>query len=669
VLSLPPTAVARGAFDYRDFLRRNGVHRQLRASGPVDWQLADPESHRAPPVSDRFLDWARGILGRGFPADDPAIQLLWAMVLGWKPGLTHDMQEPFMQSGTIHVFAISGLHIALLAAILVEALRLFGLPRGPAGLAALPLVWAYTAITGWQASAIRSAVMWSVVAGGWALRRPGNLANSLALAALLLLVWDPQQLFLPGFQLSFCVVLSLALLARRFTEVLVRWTAPDPWVPPVLRSRLFGRLDRVRHLLAGSLAVSAAAWLGSMPLIAHYFHYLNPISLLANLVVVPLSSLALGSSLASLAAGAWCPGASELFNNSSWLAMKLMIRASEAAAAVPGGCFNVPAPGPVGFALYYLAGWRLLQTTPMRRTRAGALTCGALLIGLSLVLAVQVVCWSSATHLRVLPRRGGGTVWIGPAWLGSGWLLDPGDSRSVEWSLIPCLRADGINRVPHLLLTRSGVDAMGGALDLEKSLPVGERIHGVAGGRSPYLRRWIASVDRAGGVRRAVSAGASVGPWRVLHPPAGSPVIPADEVPLVLRATFSDVRVLWLPPLSLRGQDTLLTRVPPSELKADLVLAGLPTQGGGLSDPLLEAIQPSTLVVLDASVPAASRPSPQLKQRLAAWAVNGGRAVFYLEEAASLELELTGGRIRVHPWAVPRPAMPALEDTASTDPQ
>src|SRR5437763_1835275 len=114
-----------------------------------------------------------------------------------------------MRSGTMHIFAISGLHIALIAAILVGVLRLFMLPRSACALVVLPLIWAYTGITGWQASAIRSTIMTSVVVAGWLIHRPSNLLNSLAGAALIILIWDPQQLFRAGFQLSFLVALSL----------------------------------------------------------------------------------------------------------------------------------------------------------------------------------------------------------------------------------------------------------------------------------------------------------------------------------------------------------------------------------------------------------------------------------------------------------------------------
>jgi competence protein ComEC len=115
------------------------------------------------------------------------------MTLGWRTALTEDVSRSFVESGTMHVFAISGLHIALLAGVMVAMLRLCRVDRSIAGGVVVPALWFYVAATGWQPSAVRSAVMTTVVVGSWMLRRPGDGLNSLALAAVIILVADPGQ--------------------------------------------------------------------------------------------------------------------------------------------------------------------------------------------------------------------------------------------------------------------------------------------------------------------------------------------------------------------------------------------------------------------------------------------------------------------------------------------
>src|SRR5262245_31825272 len=151
ILQQPRGAIAEGVFDYRAYLRRQGIYYQLQVSSTNDWRLmADVRSATNAPIADRFGTWARCILARGLPEEDEPLRLLWAMSLGWKTALSGEVSEPFMRSGTMHVFAISGLHIALIAGLLVTLLRVFRLRRGWCGFVVLPLIWCYTGVTGWQ---------------------------------------------------------------------------------------------------------------------------------------------------------------------------------------------------------------------------------------------------------------------------------------------------------------------------------------------------------------------------------------------------------------------------------------------------------------------------------------------------------------------------------------
>src|SRR5262245_432856 len=166
VIREPRNALAPGLFDYRAYLKRQGIYYQLSVSSTNDWDLLSPPGEL--PVSARFGRWAQETLARGLPRDR-YVELLWAMTLGWKTALTGEVSEPFMRSGTMHVFAISGLHIALIAAILVATLKLARLRRSTCAWIVIPLIWGYTMATGWQASAVRSTIMSSVIIFGWCL--------------------------------------------------------------------------------------------------------------------------------------------------------------------------------------------------------------------------------------------------------------------------------------------------------------------------------------------------------------------------------------------------------------------------------------------------------------------------------------------------------------------
>ena len=202
-----------------------------------DWKLLPPVLPK-PPLTDRFLNWSKNTLALGLPNEDEPLRLLWAMTLGWRTAFTGDIGEPFLRAGTMHMFAIDGLRIALLSGMIVALLRALRVSRAWCGAIAVPTIWFYTAATGWEPSAIRASVMMTIVLGGWALKRPSDLLNSLAAAAFVILLWNPLQLFEASFQLSFFVMLVIALMLPKLNAFFDRLLKPDALLPDELVSRL-----------------------------------------------------------------------------------------------------------------------------------------------------------------------------------------------------------------------------------------------------------------------------------------------------------------------------------------------------------------------------------------------------------------------------------------------
>ena len=125
--------------------------------------------------------------------------------------------------------------------------------------------------------------------GGIFFDRPVLALNSLAGAALLILAFDTNQLFTSGFQLSFAVVGAILVWQNSIFRVLLRPAETDPFLPRSLISRSRRFFERSYRLVAGGVSVSAAAWAGSLLLIVWYFYLVTPISLIANLTVVPIA--------------------------------------------------------------------------------------------------------------------------------------------------------------------------------------------------------------------------------------------------------------------------------------------------------------------------------------------------------------------------------------------
>lgn len=634
ILLPPATPVAEGLFNYRAYLERQGIYFQLKVDSANAWRLA-AGAKTNPPFSDRFLGWAQRTLARDLPAEvkDQPLRLIWAMTLGWRPALTNEVSEPFMLSGTMHIFAISGLHIALIAGILVSLLRVVQLPRGWCGWIVIPLIWFYTQATGWQPSAIRSTVMMTIIIGGWALRRPTDLLNSLAAAAFIILVWDPQQLLQASFQLSFFVVLSIALLMPPLEKLRNRLLAEDPLLPPQLLPRWKRWLGTPLRWVSRALATSLAAWLGALPLTAYYFHIFSPVTLLANLVVVPLSSAALACNLGSLCCGDWLPWLTELFNYSGWFWMLLMTRASELATRLPAAYFYVPAPGIWAFAVYYalligiLSGWLV---APKRRRWSLVVLLAIMIVG-----AWRWQVLRTHTRLTVLPLGGSHAVWLGAVGSGDDWLIGCGNTNAVEFVTKPFLRSQGVNRLSHLVLTHGDLKHVGGTEALAVTFGEPEVWTSAVRFRSPTYRRIMEALEPHPERHRTVHRGDAAGPWRVLHPEPTDKFSQGDDNALVLRGEFNDVRVLLLSDLGRQGQEALLNRE--SDLRADIVIAGLPEQGEPVKDGLLDRIQPKLLIVADSEYPAPRRASPALRDRLA----RREFPVLYTRQSGAVTLTIT----------------------------
>jgi ComEC/Rec2-related protein len=633
VIRPPQGPAAEGLFDYRTFLRRQGVYYQLLVESTNDWRTVSTGGRPPrPPLADRFRQWSQKILAAGLPNEDESLHLLWAMALGWTTALTDEVSEPFMRTGTMHIFAISGLHIALIAGILVSLLRVLQIPRALCGWLVIPLIWFYTAATGWQSSAIRSTIMMSVIIVGWAIKRPSDLLNSLAAAGFIILLWDPQQLFQASFQLSFFVVLSIALLMPPIERLRQRLLEPDPLLPPELRPGWRRWLDGPIRFLTTSLATSLAAWLGSLPLIAHYFHLFTPVSLAANLVIVPFSSLALMCNLGSLLCGGWCPWLSELFNHSGWFWMAAMVGFSDWFASLPGAYCYVPAPTPVGSILYYALLFGIVSGklfAPRIRAWSAAAVC--------LLAVIGCLHWfnhRNDTRITILPLTGGDSIFVDAPGRAHDLLVDCGNESAAEFLVKPFLHGQGVNRLPHLLLTHGDVRHIGGASRIASEFAVGQFLASSVRFRSPAYRQIPGNLDSTSERLRPINRGDQFGAWTVLHPEAQDRFPEADDKAIVLRGELNGVRVLLCSDLGRPGQRTLRDRE--QDLHAGVVVAGIPSKSEPLGDALLDAVQPRVVIVSASEVPSQERATKDLRARLE----RRGIPVFYTSDDGAVTITL-----------------------------
>ena len=350
VLELLPRRPAGGGFS--GYLADAGINFQF-TRGRLLAVVTPPDGYH------RFCDHAarrlHQLLRTGLDDHRVLAGIFGAMVLGQTQDLSAEQKGLFMRSGTLHLFAISGQHISVIALCLEGLLLLLRVPRLITALATLILLWLYVDITGASPSAVRAFVMCALVIIAFTLRRPGGGLAALVASALLVLLADPMQLFSASFQMSYGIVAALLLLGTPLAEAMqARWPPFADLPEASWRWHHRGRAWIWRQLL-GLVGLGLAATLVSAVTSVQFFHLFTPGALLANLALIPTSSLVIAAGFMSLLCG--LPGfaaGGALFNHAGALLLWLMDQLVRAAVAVPGlffpARFRVDWLGPAGHA-------------------------------------------------------------------------------------------------------------------------------------------------------------------------------------------------------------------------------------------------------------------------------------------------------------------------------
>lgn len=277
-------------FDFRGHQRARGVFAAAYLDALHEIRIENPEwtagSAWARSMARRLAALADGWLSETGWEGGAAARLVPPVALGIRGGAPDALQRALSRSGLAHITSISGLHVSLMIGLIFFGAKRAGLRRKTAAWLTAAAAVLYVLMVGARIPALRSALMAFVFLGTFFVQRPIDPVNSLGLAAALLLMIDPSELFLPSFQLSFAAVLALALGAP--SQEWIR--AKTPWRP----------VSWFARGTAASLLVCAAV----MPLTMHYFHLATWGAAIGNLFAVPAVAVFLPLTYAWLAAEA-----------------------------------------------------------------------------------------------------------------------------------------------------------------------------------------------------------------------------------------------------------------------------------------------------------------------------------------------------------------------------
>ena len=295
------TPPVQGMFDASRWMQQQGLAADLRlARGeyvghPFSWAAV---CGAAAAVRDSL---ASRVMPPGTEADARR-QVLCALVLGDKSRADDETMLDFRKGGCLHAFAVSGLHVGLLAGLLWWILRSCRVGMPVSRVVVLVVCALYVVLTGFSVPAIRAFAMMAVVLVGSMLQRRVSLLNTWSFVALLILLPQPYQLFNAGFQLSFVVYAAICAGARLALRE-KPWFGPDDYIPHRIRTVGERRLSAFELTLRGTILVSLWAWLVSLPITIAQFHTLNPHSFLTNILISPLLPVVMATGIAAMFLG------------------------------------------------------------------------------------------------------------------------------------------------------------------------------------------------------------------------------------------------------------------------------------------------------------------------------------------------------------------------------
>ncbi|UJH66305.1 ComEC/Rec2 family competence protein [Allomuricauda sp. SCSIO 65647] len=270
-------------FDYRDYLRKQGIFHELRIGSG---QLVQFE-RQTTTVYGLAQNLRQKIISKlkqhDFGSDE--VSVMQALLLGERSELSGETYDNYKNAGAVHILAISGLHIGILLLLLQLLLTpLESLPHGKTLklVTILVCLWGFAFVAGLSPSIVRAVTMFSFVAYAMQLNRPTNTFNTIVWSMFFILLFKPLFLFQVGFQMSYAAVFAIVWLYPK----LQRFWEPKGFLP-----------KRVWQLVS----VSVAAQLGVLPLSLFHFHQFPALFFISNLVVVPFLGVILGGGMLVIA--------------------------------------------------------------------------------------------------------------------------------------------------------------------------------------------------------------------------------------------------------------------------------------------------------------------------------------------------------------------------------
>lgn len=599
--SRPMKPLNPGEFDFAAYERSRRTWCRLRGLFPESVTVASRGSDWSPSLLLSSLrNSGNSLLRRSIRSSRAT--LASAILLGAREQLDPERNEGFLVTGTIHVLSISGLHVGILAWGFWLLLRTGLVPQRPALIAAMLLTLAYAILTDFQPPVVRASVLVVTICIARLCGREAFGFNALALAALVVLAFQPTSLFLAGPQLSFLAVAAMIL----FGPILFRQPIVDPLDRLIAQTRplIVRAARRTGEFLWKLWLTGAVIWLVSLPIVWQQYNLISPSALVINVLIWIPISLALYGGFAALVLGMLVPPLGAM---GAWICdgnLWFMEQTIAWGRDLPGSYLWVPAPPWWWVAAFYGTLGLLAAFPPLRPRKLWFFALPMIWFAAALGLASPVAKSHFAGDMRRLDAAakrerplacsfvavGHGIAAVIELPDGQTILYDCGKLGSPLGAVRPTssvLWSGGITHLDAIVISHADSDHFSGVPELLDRFSVGAvYVSPVMFDQpQPAVAELQTAVERANVPLRFLSAGDRLrgglgARIEVLHPPRKGVLGSDNANSILLLVEYAGRRLLLTGDLESPGLDDVLAEEP---LDCDAILA--PHHGSRRSDP------------------------------------------------------------------------------------